>query len=163
MKYLSTIKRSSVVVAILTCVFIATSLSAQSNGTDSPVVRVNYQGETHKGLCCSTWDGKITISEPEQAVPIIVTFSTDYQSNAPFFAALRVNGGPCAFYGPAYLPAFSPDDNTFSSRTFQWVIMPGDYKLVRGRNVIELCGGGLLSTDDTITLGFYTLSADLQK
>jgi len=47
--------------------------------------------------------------------------------------------------------------------TFQWVIMPGDYKLTPGRNVIRLCGGGVSSNTDTITLGFGTLTARFGK
>ncbi|HVZ16481.1 MAG TPA: hypothetical protein VG897_05155, partial [Terriglobales bacterium] len=120
MKYLSVIGHGFVI-AMLACVFGTMSLSAQSNGTDSPVLRVGYQGETHNGLCCTTWDGKITISEPERPVPIVVTFSTDYRSNAPLFAGLSMNGGGCVFYGPAFIPAFAPDDETYGSKTFQWV------------------------------------------
>ena len=38
------------------------------------------------------------------------------------------------FYGPASLSPFSPEDGTYNSKTFQWVIMPGDYALMRGPN-----------------------------
>src|SRR3954447_18986137 len=127
MKYLSTIRRSFGVMTMLACAFVSTAIWAQSNGPDSSVLRVTYQGETHTGLCCSTWDAKVSVSEPEKAVPIIVTFSTDYRSNAPFYAALHINGGPCVFYGPAFIAAFAPEDGTYGSKTFQWVILPGDY------------------------------------
>ncbi len=39
--------------------------------------------------------------------------------------------------------------------------MPGDYKLVKGPNEITLCGGGVYSDTDTLTLGFNTLTARL--
>ena len=47
--------------------------------------------------------------------------------------------------------------------TFQWVIMPGDYKLIPGRNVVRLCGGGVSSDTDAITLGFGTLAVRFGK
>ncbi len=161
MKGLSRINQRSLVLAIvLTCLVIAIAgvASAQTS-----VARVSYQGETHTGLCCSAWDASVSVHEPQKPVPIVVTFSTDYRATAPFFAAIRLNNGPCTFYGPTYLPAFNPDDLTYTSKTFQWIILPGDYKLARGRNVIQLCGGGTSSADDSITLGFYTLSAHLQR
>jgi len=142
---------------------IAVPMFAQTS--NSPVNRVTYQGETHTGRCCSEWEASVTIHEPEKIVPIVVTFSADYQATAPFLVALRLNDAPCAFYGPAFLPTFLPDSDgiLYSSRTFQWVVMPGDYKLVRGKNVLTVCGGGLFSASDSVTLGFNTLTAHLQK
>ncbi len=161
MKGLSRIARRSLRFAtVLACLLAATSIAASAQ---TSVNRVSYQGETHTGLCCSAWDASVTVKEAEKLVPIVITFSTDYHATAPFFAAIRLNDGPCTFYGPTYLPAFNPDDLTYTSKTFQWIILPGDYKLTRGRNVIQLCGGGTSSTDDSITLGFYTLSAHLQR
>ena len=74
-----------------------------------------------------------------------------------------LNDGPCTFFGPKSIPAFNPGDSTMATITFQWVIMPGDYKLTPGRNVIRLCGGGVSSNTDTITLGFGTLTARFGK
>jgi len=153
-------QRSLVFATVLVCLLAAASIAAPAQ---TSVVRVPYQGETHTGLCCSNWDASVTVHEPQKPLPIVVTFSTDYRATAPFFAALRINNGPCTFYGPTYLPTFNPDDFTYSSKTFQWIILPGDYKLARGRNVIQLCGGGTSSADDSIELGFYTLSAHLQR
>jgi len=165
MKNVSIVTRSFAILGVLAAAFTMTPAWAQSTPASphSTVLRVSYQGETHTGLCCSTWDGKVTINEPEKLVPIVVTFSTDYRSTAPFYAALRINGGPCVFYGPASLSPFSPEDGTFNSKTFQWVIMPGDYALMRGPNLLQLCGGAELSAHDALTLGFYTLSARLQR
>jgi hypothetical protein len=163
MKKLSQITKRLALSAMLACVFALGSSSAFAKSSQSSVNRTSYQGETHTGICCSDWDASVTVKEPETLLPIVVTFSTDYRANAPFFAAISINGGPCTFFGPAFLPAFSPEDGTYSSRTFQWVILPGDYKLVSGKNVLTLCGGGLFNTTDTITLGFNTMSAHLQK
>jgi len=149
MKNVSIVTRSFAIVGVLAAALTMTPAWAQSTPASphSTVLRVSYQGETHTGLCCSTWDGKVTINEPEKPVPIVVTFSTDYRSTAPFYAALQINGGPCVFYGPASLSPFSPEDGT----------------LMRGPNLLQLCGGAELSADDALTLGFYTLSARLQR
>jgi hypothetical protein len=120
-------------------------------------------GGPHTGRCCSVWDESIRVNEPETIVPVVVTWSTDYQSNAPFLSGLSLNGGPCTFFGPASIPPFAPTDETFASITFQWVIMPGDYGLVKGKNLVSLCGGGVFADTDSITLGFNTLAARLGK
>jgi len=113
----------------------------------------------HTGKCCSAWDESIRVTEPDKLEPVVVVWSTEYRSNAPFLTGLSVNGGPCTFYGPGTIPAAAPADDTYASITFQWVLMPGDYGLVKGRNVIRLCGGAVFSDTDTITIGFNTLSA----
>ena len=165
MKNVSTITRAFAILGVLAAVFTVTPVWAQSTPPQRQpsVLRVSYQGETHTGLCCSTWDGKVTINEPEKLAPIVVTFNSDYRSTAPFYAALQINGGACVFYGPAYLSPFNPEDETYTSKSFQWVIMPEDYGLMKGQNVLQLCGGAIFSADDTLTLGFYTLSARLEK
>jgi hypothetical protein len=117
---------------------------------------------TETGKCCFNWDLSLRVIEPERLVPIVVTWSTDYQSNAVFYSGLSVNGGPCAFYGPGNIPTFMPEDGlSYATRTVQWLIMPGDYKLVKGANEITLCGGGVYSDADSLTLGFNTLTAHL--
>jgi len=120
-------------------------------------------GGPHTGKCCSSWDESIRINEPDTLVPVVVTWSAQYQSSAPFLAGLSVNGGPCTFYGSPAIPAFAPADDTYASITLQWVIMPGDYGLVKGRNVLKLCGGAVFADTDTITIGFNTLAARLGK
>jgi len=139
----------------------STSLFAAPRGS---VLRVTLQGVPHAGLCCSTWGQFVRVVEPERMAPIVVTWSTDYQADAPFYVGISLNGGACAFDGPAGMPTFVPEDGTsYASRTFQWVIMPGDYKLVKGPNVITLCGGAVNSDADTLTLGFNTLTARLAE
>jgi hypothetical protein len=128
-----------------------------------PVLRVDYPGMTETGKCCFNWDLSLRVTEPERPVPIVVTWSTDYQADAVFYSGLSVNGGPCAFYGPGVMSTFIPDDIvSYSTRTVQWLIMPGDYKLVKGPNQIKLCGGGVYSDTATLTLGFGTLTAHLE-
>jgi hypothetical protein len=176
MKALSVLnKRNLMLFAFLVCAFTIAAISvvaqnpssSQAAQTPTKIVRTVYQGETHVGRCCKLWDASITVNEPQdKLVPIVVTWSMDYRTTAPFYAGLRVNDGVCAFYGPAYVPTFSPENETlFESKTFQWVILPGDYKLAKGPNVVTVCGGGVdfFAENDTITLGFNTLSARLEK
>ena len=176
MKVLSVFnKRNLVLLGLLVCVFTmwSTSLYAQNAQTSDTaqappkIVRTAYTGETHVGRCCKLWDASITVTEPQdKLVPIVVTFSMDYRATAPSYAGLRLNDGVCTFYGPANIPAYSPDNEaSFTPATFQWIILPGDYKLVKGPNVVTVCGGGadFFSENDTITLGFNTLSAELMK
>lgn len=164
MKVLSTIsKRGLLVLGIVACMLVISSVAAFAAEPESSVMRASYPGETHTGRCCKVWDASVTINERERNVPIIVTFSTDYRSNATFYVGLKLNDGVCAFNGPFVIPAFQPDDWSRTTTTFQWVIMPGDYKLTSGLNKLTVCGGGSTSDNDTIELGFYTLSARLQK
>jgi hypothetical protein len=168
-------KRNLMLFALLVCAFTIASISvaaqnaATSDTAPTPpkIGRTIYQGETHVGRCCKLWDASITVTEPQdKVVPIVVTFSMDYRTTAPFYIGLRLNDGVCAFYGPEYIPAFSPENETqFESKTFQWVILPGDYKLAKGPNVVTVCGGGVdfFAENDTVTLGFNTLSAELVK
>lgn len=156
-------KRRIALMVAVTGLIAVTSVSVLAAPPKSSVLRVTLLDVPHTGLCCSSWDESVSVIEPDRLVPIVVTWSTDYQATAPFYAGLRVNGGPCTFDGPANLPAFVPDDGTsYTSETFQWVIMPGDFKLTKGPNVITLCGGAAKSETDTITLGFNTLTAHLQ-
>ena len=90
----------------------------------------------------------------------------DYRATAPMYVGLRVNDGVCAFNGPNSVETFSPANETqYKAATYQWIVMPGDYKLAKGPNKLQVCGGGIdfFAENDTITLGFNTLSADLVK
>jgi len=152
----------SALLASAFCLMLTGPISALA-ASKSSVQRVTYPGVTETGKCCFNWDQSLRVIEPERFVPIVVTWSTDYQSNAPFYSGLSVNGGPCAFYGPGNISTFVPADGvSYTTRTVQWLIMPGDYKLVRGVNEITLCGGGVYSDTDTLTLGFNTLTAHLE-
>lgn len=154
-------KRSFVLLATLACVFASGSISAFA-GPKAQVFRSVADGP-HTGRCCSGWDQSVRVNEPNTPIPVVVTWSTEYRSNAPFLSGLSLNGGPCTFYGPGTIPASAPADDTYVSITFQWVIMPGDYGLVKGWNVVRLCGGAVLADTDSITIGFNTLSARTGK
>jgi hypothetical protein len=149
---------------MLIFVLVLGTLSAAAQGKESSN-RIMYRGETHVGQCCTNWADPITITEPYKLAPIIVTWSLDYQANAPVIVGLRVNDGPCGSYGPGFIQKFEPETGySYAPATFQWVIMPGDYKLVTGKNVIRVCGGGEWGAADTkIELGFNTLNARLEK
>lgn len=155
-------KHTLSIVGILACMLVASSVLALADEPETPVMRSSYPGETHTGMCCKSWDASVTINEPEKNVPIIVTFSMDYRANAPIYVGTRLNNGPCVFNGPGTIPAYNPEVWSRTTTTFQWVFMPGDYKLQKGLNVIRICGGGVYSAEDSIELGYYTLSARLQ-
>lgn len=130
---------------------------------DKAVLRSNADG-TFTGPCCSSWDESVTVYAPGNLVPVIVTWSTDYQSNAPFIVGLRVNGGPCTMFGAGSMTAQSPGDGMYmASASFQWVILPGDYGLRSGPNVLTLCGGGVSGDTDRITIWGNTLLAHLER
>ncbi len=156
-------KKSPIALLSIACALAFITMPVFAGAPDASINRVTYQGETHKGMCCNSWDASVTINEPEHQVPIVVTFSTDYRATGASFVGLRLNGGPCVFYGPSFLPKFTSDDNTYSPASFQWVIMPGDYKLARGKNTLTLCGGAIFSQNDSVELGFNTMKAELQK
>lgn len=161
MRVFASLKRRSLFPAATAWLIMVGSIPALA-APKSSVLRVNYPGVTQTGKCCFNWDETLLVIEPERLVPIVVTWSADYQSNAPFYSGLSVNGGPCAFYGPGNISTFMPEDSvSFTARTVQWLIMPGDYKLAKGPNEITLCGGGVNSDTDTLTLGFSTLVAHL--
>ncbi len=163
MKVLSLIsKRSLLVLGILACMLAISSVVALADEPENPVMRRTYPGETHTGMCCKSWEASVSINEPEKNVPIIVTFSMDYRANAPFYVGLRLNDGPCTFNGPFTIPAYNPEQWSRNTTTFQWLIMPGDYKLNKGLNVLTVCGGGVYSQSDQIELGHFTLAARLQ-
>ena len=163
MKVLSRIKKLSLIsFVVLPFLISAVSISALAASKTS-VSRTIYQGETHSGICCSNWGDPIEVVEPDKLVPIIVTWSTDYRANASLITGLRVNGGPCTFYGPAFIRPFTSDDEMYASRTVQFVIMPGDYKLAPGTNTVQVCGGGVFADSESVILGFSTLTARPEK
>jgi len=162
MKILASFNKRARLLAAVACLMLAGSISALAAPKPS-VLRVDYPGMTETGKCCFNWDLSLRVIEPGRLVPIVVTWSTDYQADAVFYSGLSVNGGPCAFYGPGIINTFVPDDIvSYATRTVQWLIMPGDYKVVKGVNEITLCGGGVYSDTATLTLGFNTLTAHLQ-
>jgi len=144
-------------------IFTVAMACGSAMAADNGILRSNTDG-TYTGLCCSRWDESVTVHEPSALAPIVVTWSTDYQSNAPFIIGLSLNGGPCVMYGAGSVTAQSPPEGTYlASASYQWVILPGDYGLRSGRNVITLCGGGVMSDTDSITIWGNTLVAHLER
>lgn len=142
------------------------SLAALSSAQtpDQRIFRASYPGETHTGYLLKTWEPKVTVNEPENLAPIVVTWSGSYRATTGFYVGVRVNDGACVFNGSSSIPAFFPDDYSSTSVTLQWVFMPGDYKLTRGTNVISLCGGSSVwGSNGTIELGLNTMFAQLVK
>ena len=154
-------KRTFVLVALLASLMFAFPTAAQVTNSGS-TLRVMPPGETHTGFCCTVWSDSIAVQQPEKPLPIVVTWSTDYRATGPMEVGLRINNAPCTFYGPAYLAAATPANDTYASVTFQWVVMPGDYGVAKGTNTIRLCGGAM-SGADSISLGFFTLTARVDK
>jgi hypothetical protein len=162
MEILANFKKSARLAATAVGLLLAGSFLALA-APKASVLRVTDPGQTEIGRCCYDWDLSVRVIEPERLVPIVITWSTDYQSNAPFYSGLRVNGGPCAFDGPGNISPFIPEDGLlYTTRTVQWLLMPGDYQLTKGVNVITLCGGAVYSDTDTLTLGFNTLTAHIE-
>jgi len=122
------------------------------------------QNQAFQGICCFSWPESVQVTEPSKVMPVVVTWSTDYQATGPFLAGLSVNGKPCKFLGSASIQPFGPGDGSgpFESRYFQWTILPDD-GLRRGNNTFTLCGGGTLSPSAIILLGFNTLSVRMTK
>ena len=162
MKDLAKFNRRDLLLIGTLVVLLAAAFTSAQAAEKSKVLR-NMDGDHHTGRCCSSWDETVAIREPEVAAAIVVTWSTDYQTTTPFLVGLKINGGGCTFFGPAFIPAAAPSDDTSASISFQWVILPGDYGLVKGNNTFTLCGGGVFSEGDSITLGFNTLTVRLQK
>ena len=126
------------------------------------LLRVQHN-TSFQGLCCFSFQEAVQMSEPTTLVPLIVTWSTDYQATGFFFVALSVNGGPCIFFGSGGLQPFEDAGGDADSHTFQWLILPGDGVLRPGKNTFALCGGAAFSANDTIVLGFNTLAVRTSK
>lgn len=118
--------------------------------------------QSFQGACCFSWLEKVSVTEPATPVPVIVTWSGDYQTTGYFYVGVSLNGGVCQFYGSLLLSPTPSFDNFFDSRTMQEVILPGD-GLVPGKNTFTLCGGEIFSASDIITLGYNTLSVRISK
>ena len=106
------------------------------------------------GPCCFLFGPAVTVNEPSNPTPVVVTFTTDYTSNARFFLGLNVNSRGCTFYGSRE----APQATNFTPAAYQWVIFPGDGVLQPGVNNISLCGGGV-PVSGTFNMGFETLTA----
>jgi hypothetical protein len=125
------------------------------------VLRVE-QNQSFQGSCCFSWLEKVSITEPAKVEAVTVTWSGDYQATGYFFIGFSLNGGVCQFYGSAVLAPTASFDNFFDAQMIQGVIEPGD-GLMPGKNTFTLCGGGMMSPSDIVTLGFNTMSVRISK
>jgi hypothetical protein len=158
--------RSSITLCLLSlsaACLVTLFMPTASAVTAKELLRVE-QNQAFQGLCCFSWLESVHATEPATVVPVIVTWSTDYQATGPFLAGLSVNGRPCKFFGSASIQPFGRGDGSgpFESRLFQWFILPGE-GLHRGNNSFTLCGGGTLSPSAVILLGFNTMTVRTMK
>lgn len=154
------LKRLTLLFLTIACLMLAVQTSAFA-ASKNELLRVE-QNASFQGACCFSWLETATVTEPAAPVPVIVTWSGDYQTNGYFYVGISLNGGVCQFYGSLLLSPTPSFDNFFDSRTMQEVILPGD-GLVPGRNTFTLCGGEIFRDTDIITLGFNTLSVRISK
>ena len=148
--------------ALAALVFIIATAAGSAMAANKSVLRSDADG-TYTGRCCARWDESVTVFEPTAMVPVVVTWSTDYQANAPFIVGLSLNGGACTLFGPASMTPHNPANSHLAPAMYQWVVLPGDYGLRPGKNVITLCGGGTVGDTDSITIWGNTLVAHLAR
>lgn len=120
--------------------------------------------QTFTGGCCNSWNETVSIVEPTKIDPVVVTWSTDFKlANGTYVAVgLSVNGGPCAALGPGSFQEAGGFPDETDTRVFQFVVMPID-GLQTGVNTFSLCGGGLRTNTETITIGPNTLEVRFAK
>jgi hypothetical protein len=153
-------KRNSLLLTALACAILAGSICALAIN-NAQIFRYTGSPLTLTGACCFAWGETVSLTEPATVVPVIVTFSSDYQATLEGQVGLSLNGGSCnLFYGPNRLPEFtggSGGAGPYAHIDYQWVIRPTDGLKV-GKNTFQLCGGGSFGGDATIVLGFNTLA-----
>ena len=157
MKQTLSVQRIAVFFIAVVCLAAAVSIPAHAVPAGQ-VLRVQ-QAQTFTGLCCFSWGESVTITEPSARVPVVVTWSADYEANNQFFAGIMLNGGTCSFYGSGQVPPYTAG---YNARTLQAVIYPTD-GLVVGKNTFTLCGGSQGSATDFISLGYNTLVVQISK
>jgi|HubBroStandDraft_1064217.scaffolds.fasta_scaffold622641_1 hypothetical protein len=151
--------------ATLACLIVAAAGSAFA-ATD-PLLR-NLNEQTFTGLCCVSFNESVSVTETATLKPAVVIWSAGYGINVAdvYNAGLSVNGGLCkvGVWGPAAIPDYElgPGGN-YSHVDFQWIIFPSDGVLAKGTNTFELCGGGVNSDSDSISIYDNTLSVQLFK
>jgi hypothetical protein len=161
MKAISKLSKSVVFAAILACLIVAGSGSALATNL-TQVLRVSHN-QTFVGECCFSFGESVSITEPATISAVIVTWNSDYIVNVAdeYHVGISVNGGECVTdtYGSVALAdADILAGGDALNATIQWIVLPSDEVLVKGKNTFELCGGGRHSSTDSITLGTNTLT-----
>jgi hypothetical protein len=153
-------KQSAPFFAMLACMILAGSLSANAVNPNQ-VTRI-LTAKTITAQCCVNFGAVVSVLEPAALSPVVVTWSTDYQTSGEFRVGLSVNGGTCVAYGPTVAPLLSViGGSQFSSATYQWVVLPAD-GLRTGVNTFAVCGGGIGSVVTT-TFGDNTLAVRISN
>jgi hypothetical protein len=154
-------KRTVMFVAAFASVILAGSISAFAVPPNQVAFVPN--AVTFTGKCCSSWNETVTIIEPSNVAPVIVTWSADVVIESTdvddFLVGLSVNGGPCTAYGSREIPYFIQKNfyNDFAvNATHQWVVLRSGLK--KGTNTFTLCGGGAHQDLDSISVGLSTLT-----
>jgi hypothetical protein len=159
---LKAIKRFATTFVLLAAIMgIATAAFA----VPSNQVLTNLGGRTITGPCCFSWGEDVTVTEPRAVVPVVVTWSVNFQARDIFQVGISVNGHECQFFGPQLLTdePESQGVDAFRAPTFQWVMLPSD-GLIQGSNTLTLCGGDITAPEhDGLTLGLRTLSVTISK
>jgi hypothetical protein len=154
-------KSNAVLLAALACMMLAGSMSAFAV-PPTQVARV-LTNPTITATCCVPIGPTVSVTEPSAIVPVIVTWSSDYEVSGESAFNLSVNGGPCLFFGPGDAPFVNFKGGTgLLSSSYQWLVLPADGVLIKGKNTFTACAGGL-GGPTTIFFGGRTLSVQIGK
>lgn len=154
-------KRSGMFVATLACILLAGSISAFAV-PPTQVARL-LTNPTITAACCVPIGPTVTVTEPSVIVPVIVTWSADYEVSGESAFNLSVNGGPCLFFGAGDAPFVNFKGGTgLMNSSYQWLVLPADGVLVKGKNTFTVCEGGLAGPT-SMFFSFRTLSVQIGK
>jgi hypothetical protein len=159
------VKRSALWVGICICLISGAAMAVIPSGE----VFRSTTPQTFTGGCCFSWFETVKVSEPATPVPVVVTWSVDYQGSSGEEVGLSVNSGPCISYGASslYFSFDSEPPGAVQSRTFNWIVTPtdafGSPVLHRGTNTFTLCGGGRFTAQQSIIILNNTLTARISQ
>ena len=161
MRILPTLTRRKAICLAIICLVVGIATAAY--GVPQKQLLRMFDRHTFTGGCCFSWNESVSVTEPAKLVPVVVTWSADFQ--LPFqqqvAVGLSVNGSVCQNLGGGRFEQSLVVSEQFDTRTFQFVIHPSE-GLRSGENTFTLCGGGL-SGGESITIGSNTLQARLSK
>lgn len=154
-------KRSLMLVAAVAGILLAGSISAFAV-PPTQVARL-LTNPTITATCCVPIGPTVQVTEPTAISPVIVTWSVDYEISGESAFNLSVNGGPCKFFGAGDAPFLDVKAGTgLLNSSYQWLVLPGDGVLVKGKNTFTLCAGGL-GAPTTMFFSNRTLTVEIGK
>src|SRR5437868_6500546 len=130
MKIVSKMTKQRVARLAVICTFLGIAAFAFAIPANQLLRKGDFPSFT--GKCCFSWGESVTVMEPTQVTPVVVTWSADYQTFSSINAGIAVNGHPCQV--PEFLD-LDISGSLFRSRTIQWVVLPSD-GLIKGSNTI---------------------------